>query len=107
MGAKDILTALDIFPHLLSNFDGYASSCLRVDNECNPEALIEHRFRLGGLEPNYFPRTFFTCAAKGDTTRWMPIGKLLPEGVHMKYPGEYKNAIKICNANKEFKRLST
>lgn len=100
--AKDVLIALDILPHMLSNYDDY-DSCLKDDYECNPEALIAHRFRLGGLEvSDYFPRTFFTCAAKGDTSRWMPIGKLLPEGVHMKYPGEYKKALETCNSNMQF-----
>jgi len=95
--AKDVLIALDILPHLLSNYDDY-KSCVR-DNSflCNPEALIAQRFRSGGLQASeFFPRTFFTCAADGDTTRWMAIGNLLPEGVRMKYPGEYSTALETC-----------
>jgi len=94
VSARHVLTALDILPHMISNFNDYAD-CLLAP--CNPELVIARRFEVGGLEIDHFPRTFFTCAAEGDTpSRWLQPGKLLEEGVLQKYPHEYVAARTNC-----------
>ena len=67
----------------------------------NPERLIRHRWEREKLWEwvRRFPRTMFTCAVPGDTSRWAAPEfnqEPAPEGVFPKYPMEYEEARCVC-----------
>lgn len=68
----------------------------------NPERLIKLRWEEEGLWESVrrFPRMMFTCAVSKDTTRWMRKGKLVPEGVYLKYTNEYTMTKATCSQTK-------
>lgn len=57
----------------------------------NPETVIKNIWSKKKIftKIRRFPRTFFTCAQKGDTSRWCQPGHILPEGINCKYLSEY------------------
>mmetsp|Transcript_2857 Transcript_2857/g.4609 ORF Transcript_2857/g.4609 Transcript_2857/m.4609 type:complete len:341 (+) Transcript_2857:203-1225(+) len=103
---RDVLTALDILPHIFQNFDAYSDKLGRGPRpfgtmHTNPEILIQRRFELAGLTPRikHFDRMMFTCAMPGDATRWQRAGtEFVPEGVLLKYEREYQLSHQYCDA---------
>jgi hypothetical protein len=101
---NDILTALDLLPHILSNFEQYKDLLdkdylPRPGMWTNPEILIKRRFQLAGLLDRLgrFRRVMFTCAMPGDTTRWHKAeNTFVKEGVLLKYGLEYRMSHSTC-----------
>jgi len=93
--AGQILPALDIFPPIVKFPDKYVGYDF---NSLSPEQLLKRRWQEDNLWKwvKRFNRPMFTCAAKGDTTRWRaPLNTTVPEGVYLKYLEEYSGA--KCN----------
>ena len=98
VSSKDVLPALDILPDLLAHPRKYERLIRR--RWANPEKLIKHRWRELNLKDRvrYFDRVMFTCAVKGDTTRWKPMSnQMAPEGVYLKYTEEYDESHSVCS----------
>jgi hypothetical protein len=101
---NDILTALDLLPHILSNFEQYKDLLdkdyrPRPEKMTNPEILIKRRFQLADLWDRLgrLRRVMFTCAMPGDTTRWHKEGStFVKEGVLLKYELEYHMSHRTC-----------
>jgi len=90
----DILDAIDILPPFFSNPPERDDL---IHNK-NPEKLLKHRWLEKGLRIRYHPRTMFTCAVRGDQTRWRETRGAVPNvpGLFLKYPTEYKISEKVC-----------
>lgn len=90
---KNLLKAIDIFPHFFTHFQDYP------DKGMNPERTLMQSWSLQGLVVQKFDRVFFTCGVPGDRTRWKPLGRWVPEGVQLKYEKEYEASYETCKMN--------
>jgi len=90
----DILDAIDILPPFFSNPPERDD----LIHNHNPERLLKHRWLEKGLRIRYHPRTMFTCAVRGDQTRWRKPRGAVPNvpGLFLKYPAEYRHSKKVC-----------
>jgi hypothetical protein len=101
--SSHILKALNILPPVVLNPKKYWV----IVGTLNPERLIKLRWVEEGLWDvvRRFPRTMFTCATRNDTSRWhVPnfSGSTVPEGVYLKYAGEYRMTKATCNGTKNY-----
>lgn len=94
--SSHIMKALNILPPVVLNPGRYWSF------RGNPERLIKLRWEEEGLWESVrrFPRMMFTCAVLKDRTRWRRKGKLVPEGVYLKYDNEYTLTKATCKQTK-------
>lgn len=73
----------------------------RLTPNTNPEYFLMHLWREAGLYAGRFPRSFYTCMAENDASRWgHPEGYLEHYGVHLKYKTEYEPALQTCGRTK-------
>jgi hypothetical protein len=102
--SSHILKALNILPPVVLNPNKYWD----IVGVINPERLIKLRWVEEGLWDvvRRFPRTMFTCATRNDTSRWyLPNfsgSNTVPEGVYLKYAGEYTMTKVACNGTKNY-----
>jgi len=98
-GNHDILTALDILPPLLLHSEKYYKQLTHP--RYNSERFLLHRWAEEGLKIRLrrFNRTMFVSATQQDSSRWSVISQFpVKEGVYIKYPEEYAEALQGCFA---------
>jgi hypothetical protein len=101
--AEKILQVLDILPPLLrhpSEFLKFLGDMYNETKNTNAEKLLLRRWHMQGIIGETFPRMMFTCAVPGDETRWWPPSpRLGPNGVNLKYEGEYDQSKVTCGVS--------
>jgi hypothetical protein len=95
--SKYVLKALNMYPPLLHNTSKLVKGGALL--HMNPESFIKARWKeehIWDLVRRH-PRTMFTCAVDGDTTRWQRHSHTLEDGygVYVKYRTEFEAA--KCN----------
>jgi hypothetical protein len=98
VNATDVLKALDMLPPLLGTPERYKD--LLNTYRSNSERYVKLRFYEEQLleRVQRFNRSMFLCAAPGDKSLFLPMRRKTPQGVHVRYPGEYRASLETCNA---------
>lgn len=82
---------------------------IRTAEVYNPERYMLDMFRYHRIDAllQRFPRVQFTVATRGDNTRWRKAVVKMPgdEQLFIKYPGEYRDAMRLEKANVDYSRF--
>ena len=91
-GAQNVLASLDIFYPIINDTERFSWLYERNGPPpagTNSEYVLKTRWRENGLYTKRMHRVMFTCASDSDTSRWGKPREMVPEGVRLKYKGEY------------------
>lgn len=100
--ASHILDVLNVIPPLIENPESYALTGPRMKFHklTNTESFLKHRWEQMGIMPRVgrFMRVMFVSAVDGDASGSFikPLEGYIPEGVIVKYPGEYSSSKTNC-----------
>lgn len=82
---------------------------IRTTEKYNPEMFLLDMFRHHRIDAlvRRFPRVQFTVATRDDSTRWMKAMIAMPgdEQLLVKYPSEYRNAMKLNETDFDYTRF--